>query len=164
LTQTKQQEELEAVNKQLAERDAKLATMTADRDELLSKLAEREQNPQPQPQHQLYAQIEELKERNRQLCIKSREERQKLEEKIAALEYRDESQSRRLEEKQNRLDELEAAAELHRGGSSIDLPEQVGEIVNFLKELLPPDTKWPKRVIPSLRKFLETKENDEQAT
>ena len=111
-----------------------------------------------QPQHQLYEEIESLKERNRQLCIKSREERQKLEEKIAALEYRDESQSRRLAEKQNRLDELETAAELHREGSSIDLPEQVGEIVNFLKESLPPDTKWPKRIIPALRKFLEAKE------
>jgi chromosome segregation ATPase len=42
---------------------------------------------------------------------------------------------------------------------AIDLPEQVGEIINFLKELLPPDTKWPKRVIPSLRKFLESKED-----
>ncbi|MEG3990236.1 hypothetical protein QUA13_24285 [Microcoleus sp. S28C3] len=41
---------------------------------------------------------------------------------------------------------------------AIDLPEQIAEIVNFLKELLPPDTKWPKRVIPSLRKFLESKE------
>jgi hypothetical protein len=42
---------------------------------------------------------------------------------------------------------------------AIDLPErpdQTGEIVNFLKELLPSDTKWPKRTIPALRKFLET--------
>ena len=42
---------------------------------------------------------------------------------------------------------------------AIDLPEQVGEIVNFLKESLPPDTKWPKRIIPALRKFLESKED-----
>jgi outer membrane protein TolC len=42
---------------------------------------------------------------------------------------------------------------------AIDLPEQLGEIVNFLKQLLPPDTKWPKRVIPELRKFLESKED-----
>ena len=41
----------------------------------------------------------------------------------------------------------------------IDLPEQIGEIVNFLKKLLPQDTKWPKRVIPSLREFLESKED-----
>ncbi len=34
--------------------------------------------------------------------------------------------------------------------------DQTGEIVNFLKELLPSDTKWPKRTIPALRKFLET--------
>lgn len=43
---------------------------------------------------------------------------------------------------------------------AIDLSEQVGEIVNFLKQSLPPDTKWPKRTIPALRKFLESK--DEQ--
>ena len=43
---------------------------------------------------------------------------------------------------------------------AIDLSEQVGEIVNFLKQSLPPDTKWPKRTIPALRIFLESK--DEQ--
>ncbi|WP_333183719.1 hypothetical protein [Microcoleus sp. B3-D7] len=42
---------------------------------------------------------------------------------------------------------------------AIDLPEQVGEIVNFLKQSLPPDTKWPKRIIPALRKFLEKEED-----
>ena len=39
-----------------------------------------------------------------------------------------------------------------------DLSEQIPEIINFLKELLPPDTKWPKRVMPKLRKYLESKE------
>lgn len=108
-----------------------------------------------------------------------------MEEEISALKYRDESQSRRLQEKQARLDELEIQsadrqqlqAELDRTlaelaklkqnpppaaepkpAPAIDLPEQLGEIVNFLKQLLPPDTKWPKRVIPELRKFLESKE------
>ncbi|MEG4087532.1 hypothetical protein [Microcoleus sp. POL10_C6] len=41
---------------------------------------------------------------------------------------------------------------------AIDLSEQIPEIINFLKELLPPDTKWPKRVMPKLREHLESKE------
>ncbi len=63
------------------------------------------------PRHKLYTEIEELKERNRLLLIKSREERQALQNKISELEYRDESQSRRLKEKQARLGELEAQIE-----------------------------------------------------
>jgi DNA repair exonuclease SbcCD ATPase subunit len=66
------------------------------------------------PQHKLYTEIEELKERNRLLLIKSRDERQSLQEKISALKYRDESQSRRLQEKQARLDELETQLEAER--------------------------------------------------
>jgi len=89
------------------------------------------------PQHQLYAKIKELEERNRLLCIKSREERQKLEEKIAALEYRDISQSRRLAEKQDRLDELESAAELQQQPApAIDLSDKAGEVASYLKTLL----------------------------
>lgn len=60
-----------------------------------------------------------------------------------------------LETSASRVKELQAE---QNPPPAIDLLEQVGEIVNFLKELLPPDTKWPKRVIPSLRKFLESKE------
>jgi chromosome segregation ATPase len=90
------------------------------------------------PQHQLYSQIEELKERNRLLCIKSREERQKLEEKIKTLEYRDKSQSRRLGEKQARLDELEVLLEgelsdlKQKSAAARELPE-AAEILNQLK-------------------------------
>ena len=95
------------------------------------------------------------------LNIKSREERQKLEERLKNLDYSFECQGRRLAETQARLDELEDVAELQQQqpAPAIDLPEQVGEIVNFLKESLPPDTKWPKRIIPALRKFLESKED-----
>ena len=57
----------------------------------------------------------------------------------------------------NLREELEAYKQQQ---PTIDLPERVAEIVNFLKELLPPDTKWPKRVMPSLRKFLESKEEE----
>ena len=104
-----------------------------EREKVEAQVAELKQNPQPQPQHQLYAKIEELEERNRLLSIKSREERQKLEEKIKTLEYRDESQSRRLAEKQNRLDELESVAELQQKSATTnkDLPEAA----NVLKKL-----------------------------
>ena len=88
------------------------------------------------PQHQLYAEIEQLKERNRLLLIKSREERQRLQEKISTLEYRDESQSRRLKEKQNRLDELELdeLEELQQKSdvASRNLPE-AADLLNRLK-------------------------------
>jgi chromosome segregation ATPase len=58
------------------------------------------------------------------------------------------------------IGDLQAELEAYKQQQpAIDLPELVGEIINFLKELLPPDTKWPKRVIPSLRKFLESKED-----
>ena len=61
-----------------------------------------------------------------------------------------------LETSASRIKELQAE---QNPTPMIDLPEQVAEIVNFLKELLPADTKWPKRVLPSLRKFLESKED-----
>ena len=145
------------LKKELEEARSQLVAMTADRDKLQAQLAEARG-----PQHHLYTKIKELEERNRLLNIKSREERQKLEEELKNLRYSFESQGRRLAEKQTRLDELEETIELHQQSApAIDLPEQVGEIVNFLKQSLPPDTKWPKRIIPALRKFLETKESNE---
>jgi len=114
------------------------------------------------PSHQLHAEIEQLKERNRLLHIKSREERQKLQEELATLKYRDESQSRRLAEKQARLDELEIQAAEQNPPPAIDLSEQAPEIYNFFKQWLPSDTKWPKKTLLELRNFLESKEiNDE---
>ena len=61
-----------------------------------------------------------------------------------------------LETSASRVKELQAE---QNPAPAIYLPEQVAEIINFLKELLPPDTKWPKRVLPSLRNFLESKED-----
>jgi chromosome segregation ATPase len=134
--------------KEISELRSQLDQERADREEVEAQLSDREKQieklrlqlatqTEPTPQHKLYAEIEELKERNRLLCIKSREERQKLEEKIKTLEYRDESQSRRLAEKQNRLDELEAAIELSdlkqkSAAASKDLPE-AADILNQLK-------------------------------
>lgn len=40
----------------------------------------------------------------------------------------------------------------------IGLPERAPEIYNFFKQWLPADTKWPKKTLLELRKFLETKE------
>ena len=90
--------------------DAKqqLATATGDRKKLETELSELKQNSAPtSTSGHLYQEIENLKERNRLLLIKSREERQKLQEELAGLKYRDESQSRRLEEKQALTDALE---------------------------------------------------------
>jgi chromosome segregation ATPase len=111
------------------------------------------------PQHQLYSQIEELRERNRLLLIKSREERQVLQEQISVLKYRNESQSRRLAEKQNRLDELEAATELSDlkqkpAAASRDLPE-AADILNQLKS----KRKKSKTDLVDLEAILEILEN-----
>ena len=114
--------EIESLRKELAEAQESIHTqafiirdgreceerLKAEIEQLRSQLAATKQES---PSHQLHAEIEQLKERNRLLLIKSREERQKLEEELAALRYRDESQSRRLAEKQARLDELETQAE-----------------------------------------------------
>jgi chromosome segregation ATPase len=136
------------LKKSCAELRSQLEQERADREEVEAQLAAREKQieklrselatqTEPTPKHKLYAEIEELKERNRLLLIKSREERQVLQEKISALEYRDESQSRRLAEKQNRLDELEAATELSdlkqkSATASKDLPE-AADLLNQLK-------------------------------
>jgi hypothetical protein len=78
------------------------------------------------------------------------------------LKYRDESQSRRLAEKQARLDELEIQAAEQNPPPAINLSEQAPEIYNFFKQWLPSDTKWPKKTLLELRNFLESKEiNDE---
>ena len=90
------------------------------------------------PRHQLHAEIEQLKERNRLLLIKSREERQKLEERLKSLEYSFESASRRLAEKQEQLDELESLAEQAQSSQPLatkDLPE-AAELLNQLKAKL----------------------------
>ena len=129
-----------------------------EREKVEAQVAELKQNPQPQPQHQLYAKIEELEERNRLLSIKSREERQKLEEKIKTLEYRDESQSRRLAEKQNRLDELESVAELQQKSATAnkDLPEAA----NVLKKLRKALGKKSTASLADVEKILEIIEGD----
>jgi DNA repair exonuclease SbcCD ATPase subunit len=127
-------EELSDTEQALAEVRSENSELKKTCAELRSELATQ---TEPTPQHKLYAEIEELKERNRLLIIKSKEERQALQEKISALEYRDESQSRRLAEKQNLLDELEAATELSdlkqkSATVSKDLPE-AAELLNQLK-------------------------------
>jgi chromosome segregation ATPase len=135
------------LKKTCAELRSQLEQERADRGEVEAQLSDREKQIEElrlqlaaqgerTPQHQLYSQIEELKERNRLLLIKSREERQKLEEKISVLEYRDKSQSQRLADKQNRLDELESAIELsglkQKSAAARELPE-AADILNQLK-------------------------------
>lgn len=69
----------------------------------------------------------------------------------AQLDRKSEEFDRKCEE----LEELKRNPPPAVNSGTID-SDQTGEIVNFLKELLPPDTKWPKRTISALRKFLET--------
>jgi chromosome segregation ATPase len=116
------------LDQEVQELRSQLEKERADREEVEAQLT---------PQHKLYAEIEDLKERNRLLIIKSREERQALQEKVSALEYRDKSQSQRLAEKQNRLDELEATIELtgleqKSATADKDLPE-AADLLNQLK-------------------------------
>jgi chromosome segregation ATPase len=138
------------LRQEVQELRSQLETERADRGEVETQLSDREKQItelrsqlatriEPTPTHKLYTEIEELKERNRLLHIKSREERQKLEEEIKILKYRDESQSRRLQEKQARLDELEVLLDGELSDlkqklatASKDLPE-AAEILNQLK-------------------------------
>jgi hypothetical protein len=46
--------------------------------------------------------------------------------------------------------------ELKKNPPAIDFSDQAGEILSFFKKQLPEDTKWPKKTISELRKFLET--------
>jgi DNA repair exonuclease SbcCD ATPase subunit len=124
---------LEEARSQLATVQAEKEALNRELEEARSELAEARD-----PQHQLYTKIKELEERNRLLCIKNREERQKLEEEIKILKYRGESQGRRLAEKQNRLDELESAAELlqQNPAPAINLSDKAGKVADYLKTLL----------------------------
>jgi chromosome segregation ATPase len=72
----------------------------------------------------------------------------------AQLDRKSEEFDRKCEE----LEELKRNPPPAVNSGKID-SDQTGEIVNFLKELLPPDTKWPKKTIPTLRKFLEAAED-----
>jgi DNA repair exonuclease SbcCD ATPase subunit len=123
---------------EVTELRSQLKQERADREKQIEKLrSELATQTEPTPQHKLYAEIEGLRERNRLLVIKSREERQALQEKISALEYRDKSQSRRLAEKQNRLDELEEIeAQLsslkQKSVAASELPE-AADLLNQLK-------------------------------
>lgn len=69
---------------------------------------------------------------------------------VAQLDRKSEEFDRKCEE----LKELKRNPPPAVNSGKID-SDQTGEIVNFLKELLPPDTKWPKKTLPALRKFLE---------
>jgi DNA repair exonuclease SbcCD ATPase subunit len=108
----------------------------ADREEVEAELADLKQNSTtaselPEPEHieflkrlvvkkdpliasDLWQEIERLKERNRQLRLKIGAERRENIEKISDLEDWVKGLTRRVEEKQARLDELEAQLEAER--------------------------------------------------
>ena len=175
---------LKAENKKLvqklAERDAELATVTADRDKLQGQLAELAtvQTDRDELRSQLatvQAENEALKQTatentryyagvmneagaNLGILKKELEEaRSQLtagNQKISDCDTEIEQLKSKIQTLQSKPPEPE-----QQPAPAINLPEQVGEIVNFLKQSLPPDTKWPKRIIPELRKFLEAKED-----
>ena len=162
--------ELEEMNQakqaQLAELQAQLATLAADREDLAQ--FKKEAKEAAAEVHREGRSIELEKVRWQRELSDARVELEdakatmlKQGDKIRELE-RGYSLKPNPAESRLRLEigDLQAELEAYKQQPQpeIDLPEQVGEIVNFLKELLPPDTKWPKRVIPSLRKFLESKD------
>jgi hypothetical protein len=102
---------------------------------------------------ELYSEIEALKERNRLLHIKSREERQKLEERLKSLEYSFECQGRRLAEKQARNQQLQA---------DLDVPNQLklpdaADLLNQLKA----KRKKSRTELADVIEILEILEGDE---
>jgi len=160
------EKELEVGNKQLAERDAELVAVAADREELAQ--IKKEAKEAAAEIHREGRSIELEKVRWQQQLSDARAELEdakatilKQGNKIRELE-RGYSLKPNPAESRLRLEigDLQAELEAYKQQQpAIDLPEQVGEIVNFLKESLPPDTKWPKRIIPALRKFLEEKKD-----
>ena len=162
--------ELEEMNQakqaQLAELQAQLATLAADREELAQ--LKKEAKEAAAEIHREGRSIELEKVRWQQQISDAKADLAdaratilKQGDKIRELE-RGYSLKPNPAESALRLEigNLQAELEAHKQQQpTIDLPEQVAEIINFLKELLPPDTKWPKRVLPSLRKFLESKED-----
>ena len=158
---------LRAKQAQLAELQAQLATLAADREELAQ--LKKEAKEAAAEIHREGRSIELEKVRWQQQLSDARadladaqatalNQGNKIREMERGYSFQPNPAERALRlEIGNLREELEAYKQ-HQQQPAIDLPEQVAEIVNFLKELLPADTKWPKRVIPSLRKFLESKE------
>jgi chromosome segregation ATPase len=125
----KKNQEIAELNARLAAANQKVSKCDAEIERLQSELEEARG-----PRHPLYTKIKELEERNRLLTIKSREERQKLEEELKNLRYSFESAGRRLAEKQARLDELEELAEQQNPAPIAigELPE-AADLLNQLK-------------------------------
>lgn len=156
------------LKKELEEARSQLATVTADREDLaqLKKEAKeataelhREENCMKLEKVRWQQQLSDARaelEDAKATMLKQGDKIRELERGYSLKPNPAESRLRR--EIGNLQAELEAYKQ-QNPAPAIDLPEQVGEIVNFLKESLPPDTKWPKRIIPALRKFLEAKED-----
>ncbi|MEP6582516.1 hypothetical protein NDI43_27465 [Microcoleus vaginatus GB2-A3] len=126
-----------------------LDNLTAENKKLREELAEARG-----PQHHLYTKIKELEERNRLLNIKSREERQKLEERLKNLDYSFECQGRRLAETQARLDELESVTEPEQQPApAIDLSDKAWDVYSVVKPWLV--SKAPKDLRSNIEKKLK---------
>jgi chromosome segregation ATPase len=157
--------ELETAKGQLAERDAELAAVAADREELAQLKKEAKEAAaeihregrsieleKAQWQQQLSDARADLADAQATILNQGNKIREL--ERGYSLKPNPAESALRLEIG-NLREELEAYQQQQ---PPIDLSEQIPEIVNFLKKLLPPDTKWPKRVMPKLKEYLESKE------
>jgi len=129
--------EVETLNQELASLRSQLETERVHREKLETELADLKQNPAtasidvPEPEHieflkclvakkdplissDLWQEIERLKESHRRLRLKMGAERRESIEKISDLEDWNKGLTRRVQEKQIRLDELEAQLEQER--------------------------------------------------
>jgi chromosome segregation ATPase len=126
--------------------------------EVAEKLQNELGNPPPEPEHieflkrllakkdplissDLWQEIERLKERNRQLRLKISAERRESIEKISDLEDWNKGLTRRIQERQAQLDELEAQLEQERADREeveaqlTDREKQIEELRSELTEL-----------------------------
>jgi chromosome segregation ATPase len=154
------------IEKELAEARSQLATLAADREELAQ--LKKEAKEAAAEVHREARAMEVEKARWQRELSDARVELEdakatmlKQGDKIRELERGyslkpNPAESRLRLEIGNLREELEASKQVQ---PTIDLSEQVAQTINFLKELLPPDTKWPKRVMPKLREYLESKED-----
>lgn len=163
------------LNQQLAEARSQLATLAADRDDLAQLKKQVKEDAAEVHREGRAIELEKVRWQGQLSDARSElaeakatilEQNNKIRELERGYSFKPNPAESRLRleigELQEQLADLKqnsATAGEQNPAPTIDLSEQIPEIINFLKELLPPDTKWPKRVMPKLREYLESKED-----
>ncbi|MEG4577557.1 hypothetical protein QUA56_33565 [Microcoleus sp. N3A4] len=163
------------LNQQLEEARSQLATLAADRDDLAQLKKQVKEDAAEVHREGRAIELEKVRWQGQLSDARSElaeakatilEQNNKIRELERGYSFKPNPAESRLRleigELQEQLADLKqnsATAGEQNPAPTIDLSEQIPEIINFLKELLPPDTKWPKRVMPKLREFLESKED-----